>query len=373
MMDGRNDASSVSQSQGTLSPRELDQDSLTETESSVHLPNQKKLPSLDELDKNFVELDRVPDAYADPVQVHQMLIDERMSANKRQLEFQRLNEELNRLHNQLDEVQERHREQADANLTLTQSEKDEITRLNKELSSTKAQLAQVQSEPIIIEKMLPSDVELVRAEVLNENRTKFSLDSLAQIEAEVDKYRQLYNDARSRLTILTGDFEHAKLEHQDEIDQMNYRFKVEMSDARSNVEHYKKQLEEVKAYANDEIDRLRNELEARQARIESLQIENEELAERHQQFVRQVDESRASDQTRLADAQTALTVERANIERNQTVIENREAEITDLTKQLALQTSEVEKGKRQIEDMRREQDDVQLKCQNQLSMQKKSV
>ena len=80
MMDGRNDASSVSQSQvgfenlicqtqieamnlakGTLSPRELDQDSLTETESSVHLPNQKKLPSLDELDKNFVELDRVPD------------------------------------------------------------------------------------------------------------------------------------------------------------------------------------------------------------------------------------------------------------------------------------------------------------------------
>ena len=93
---------------------------------------------------------------------------------------------------------------------------------------------------------------------------KFSLDSLAQVEAEVDKYRQLYNDARSRLTILTGDFEHAKLEHQDEIDQINYRFKVEMSDARSNVEHYKKQLEEVKSFANDEIDRLRNELEARQ-------------------------------------------------------------------------------------------------------------
>ena len=90
----------------------------------------------------------------------------------------------------------------------------------------KAQLAQVQSEPIIIEKMMPSDVELVRAEVLNENRTKFNLESLAQVEAEVDKYRQLYNDARSRLTILSGDFEHAKLEHQDEIDQLNYRFKV---------------------------------------------------------------------------------------------------------------------------------------------------
>ena len=43
-----------------------------------------------------------------------------------------------------------------------------------------------------------------------------------------------------------------------------------------------------------------------------------------------------------------------------TVIENREAEITDLTKQLALQKSEVEKSKRQIEEMRRDQDNLQL-------------
>ena len=41
------------------------------------------------------------------------------------------------------------------------------------------------------------------------------------------------------------------------------------------------------------------------------------------------------------------------------VIENRESEITDLAKQLALQKSEVEKAKRQIEEMRREQDDLQ--------------
>ena len=42
------------------------------------------------------------------------------------------------------------------------------------------------------------------------------------------------------------------------------------------------------------------------------------------------------------------------------MIENRESEITDLAKQLALQKSEVEKAKRQIEEMRREQDDLQL-------------
>ena len=63
---------------GTLSPRELDAESLLSTEAteSLHLPEKKKLPSLDELDANFVELDRVPDAYQDPVRVHQENRDE---------------------------------------------------------------------------------------------------------------------------------------------------------------------------------------------------------------------------------------------------------------------------------------------------------
>ena len=62
---------------------------------------------------------------------------------------------------------------------------------------------------------------------------------------------------------------------------------------------------------------MKNDIDAKQARIESLQIENSELAERHQQFVRQVDESREQDQTRLADTQSMLLVEKANLERCQ--------------------------------------------------------
>jgi len=35
--------------------------------------------------------------------------------------------------------------------------------------------------------------------------------------AEIEKYRNLYNDVRSKFTILCGDYEHLKLEHKDEI------------------------------------------------------------------------------------------------------------------------------------------------------------
>ena len=40
--------------------------------------------------------------------------------------------------------------------------------------------------------------------------------------AEIEKYRNLYNDIRSKFTILNGDFEHARLEHQDEIGKKYY-------------------------------------------------------------------------------------------------------------------------------------------------------
>jgi len=382
-MDGRSNSESDA---GTLSPRELDAVSLsTEATESLHLPEKKKLPSLDgQLDVNFIELDHVPDAYQDPVRVHQMLIDERMSANKRQLEFQRLTEELNRLHNQLDDVQTRHdhHQEVTNEISLTQSEKDEITRLNRELSSTKAQLQKVQNEPLHHHHQTvvhhqhgaapphPADVELVRAEVIADTRAKFSLEALSQVEAEVDKYRQLYNDARSRLTILTGDFEHAKLEHQDELDHLQYRLKVELGEAQNNAAHFKRQLEEATIYANNELDRLHNELNQGKARIESMQVEHGELAERHQQFVRQVDESREQDQLKLADCTSQLSVERANLERAQTVVELRETEICAVKAEAELTVKELERAKRDIEAIKRNGVEIKTKCENALSMQK---
>ena len=87
-----------------MTPRKSD----TETESErIPLPETEKLPTLDTYDPNFEELNDVPEDYHDPIRVHQMLIDERMMASRNQVEFATLNEELQRLKNELNDAKSR--------------------------------------------------------------------------------------------------------------------------------------------------------------------------------------------------------------------------------------------------------------------------
>ena len=51
-------------------------------------------------------------------------------------------------------------------------------------------------------------------------------------------------------------------------------------------------------------------------------------------------------------------------------VENRENEITQITKQLECLNSELEKSKRKLEASSRDEDQLRLHCQNQISMQK---
>ena len=51
-------------------------------------------------------------------------------------------------------------------------------------------------------------------------------------------------------------------------------------------------------------------------------------------------------------------------------VENRENEITQITKQLECLNSELEKSKRKLEGASRDTDQLRLHCQNQIAMQK---
>ena len=51
-------------------------------------------------------------------------------------------------------------------------------------------------------------------------------------------------------------------------------------------------------------------------------------------------------------------------------VENRENEITQITKQLECLNSELEKSKRKLEGASRDKDQLRLHCQNQIAMQK---
>ena len=49
---------------------------------------------------------------------------------------------------------------------------------------------------------------------------------MTSLEEEIEKYRSLYNDIRSKYTILSADFEHQQIEHRDQIDSVQLNFTI---------------------------------------------------------------------------------------------------------------------------------------------------
>merc|ERR1712168_909133 len=135
------------------------QQSATETESEAFvLPETEKLPKLDQFDPNFEELHDVPEDYKDPVRVHKMLIDERMEKIRNQSEFANLEEEFNRLKGELDDQKRKKVDFVDQ--TLTQAEKDEIERLQRELTSTKRNLQELEEREAAVAFELDGHIPL---------------------------------------------------------------------------------------------------------------------------------------------------------------------------------------------------------------------
>merc|ERR1712137_943505 len=135
----------------------------------------------------------------------------------------------------------------------------------------------------------PAEIEMVRAAVIHENKTKYNFESLRTIEAEIEKYRNLYNDVRSKFTILCGDYEHLKLEHKDEIDSTRYRHHIDITSLIAERDHFKIQNDEIKKYSNNEIDLMKHEITQLNAKNDSLKIEKDTIDERRRDLIKQVD------------------------------------------------------------------------------------
>merc|ERR1711970_668918 len=333
-----------SDSNSEATPR-LSQRSETETESEAFiLPATEKLPKLDQFDPNFEELHDVPEDYKDPVRVHKMLIDERMEKIRNQSEFANLEEEFHRLKGELDEQERKKVDFVDQ--TLTQAEKDEIERLQRELTSTKRNLQELEEReaaaafeldgpfgptvpsqvgPVPVTdfggpSIPPAEIEMARAAVIHENKTKYNFESLQTIEAEIEKYRNLYNDVRSKFTILCGDYEHLKLEHKDELDSPRYRHHIDMSAIISERDHFKMQNEEIKKYSNNEIDLMKHEITQINAKNDSLKIEKDTIDERRRDLIKEMDAQNHEKDRKMSEIEQDLANERAENKRLQSLI-----------------------------------------------------
>jgi len=378
-----------SDSEATIS-RRISQRSETETESEAFvLPQTEKLPQLDQFDPNFEELHDVPEDYKDPVRVHKMLIDERMEKIRNQSEFANLEEELHRLKGELDDQKRKKVDFVDQ--TLTQAEKDEIERLQRELTSTKRNLQELEEREAAVAFELdgaghdptghlgpaglgpdfggpipPAEIEMVRAAVIHENKTKYNFESLRTIEAEIEKYRNLYNDVRSKFTILCGDYEHLKLEHKDEIDSTRYRHHIDITSLIAERDHFKIQNDEIKKYSNNEIDLMKHEITQLNAKNDSLKIEKDTIDERRRDLMKQMDADNHERERKLTEIEQDLANERAENKRLQSLVENRENEI-------AKSQSENRQLKSQIETLKRTAAEAQRISQSEESKFKNRI
>jgi len=94
---------------------------------------------------------------------------------------------------------------------------------------------------------------------------------------EIEKYRTMYNDIRSKFTILSADFDHQKLEHRDQMDSIRFETTVRVRDAEREKDEFKRQHGELKKYANQQIDSMKTELVRMREKINSYKIEKENL------------------------------------------------------------------------------------------------
>ena len=69
---------------------------------------------------------------------------------------------------------------------------------------------------------------------------------MTSLEEEIEKYRSLYNDIRSKYTILSADFEHQQIEHRDQIDSVQFNSNCRIRDAEKEKSDFKKQHGELK-------------------------------------------------------------------------------------------------------------------------------
>lgn len=380
-----------SDSEATIS-RRISQRSETETESEAFvLPQTEKLPQLDQFDPNFEELHDVPEDYKDPIRVHKMLIDERMEKIRNQSEFANLEEEFHRLKGDLDDQKRKKVDFIDQ--TLTQAEKDEIERLQRELTSTKRNLQELEEREAAVAFELhggpgghdqtghlgsaglgpdyglpipPAEIEMVRAAVIHENKTKYNFESLRTIEAEIEKYRNLYNDVRSKFTILCGDYEHLKLEHKDEIDSTRYRHHIDITALIAERDNFKIQNEEIKKYSINEIDLMKHEITQLNAKKDSLKIEKDTIDERRRDLMKQIDSDNHERERKMTEIEQDLANERAENKRLQSLVENRESEIAKSQSENRQLKSQIESLKRNAAEAQRISDSEDIKFKNQL-------
>lgn len=268
---------------------------------------------------------------------------------------------------------------------------DEIRRIQAELDATKAQLNDIQmtstkrvlpgdEDPQVkkhswkqnirylkglhIPEMCPAELEMVRATVIHENKHKYNLEKVGSLEEEIEKYRSLYNETRSRLTIINADFEQAKMERFEEVDALKFEANMRVKDAEKDRDSAKAQLLEIRRHANSQVDGFRREIVVLNEKLSSYKTENTTLEESRLKSLKEVDSTILEARKTAMDAQNQAKINELEIERLNNLIDSREKEFSKLRVELKDTKASLEVQRREHKTLQRELKEQELKFEN---------
>lgn len=343
------------------------------------IPPAKKMPSVDQLDPSFRGINEdVPQALKDPVEVQKLLLTEQMKSAEARSSFDFLMEEYQNVKTRLSA---QNSPETVSRKTSKQSTKnnqaDEIRRIQAELDATKAQLNDIQMtstkrvlpgdedpQGLHIPEMCPAELEMVRATVIHENKHKYNLEKVGSLEEEIEKYRSLYNETRSRLTIINADFEQAKMERFEEVDALKFEANMRVKDAEKDRDSAKAQLLEIRRHANSQVDGFRREIVVLNEKLSSYKTENTTLEESRLKSLKEVDSTILEARKTAMDAQNQAKINELEIERLNNLIDSREKEFSKLRVELKDTKASLEVQRREHKTLQRELKEQELKFEN---------
>lgn len=212
--------------------------------------------------------------------------------------------------------------------------------------------------------MCPAELEMVRATVIHENKHKYNLEKVGSLEEEIEKYRSLYNETRSRLTIINADFEQAKMERFEEVDALKFEANMRVKDAEKDRDSAKAQLLEIRRHANSQVDGFRREIVVLNEKLSSYKTENTTLEESRLKSLKEVDSTILEARKTAMDAQNQAKINELEIERLNNLIDSREKEFSKLRVELKDTKASLEVQRREHKTLQRELKEQELKFEN---------
>ncbi|CAK8689318.1 centrosomal protein of 83 kDa-like isoform X2 [Clavelina lepadiformis] len=226
-----------------------------------------------------------------------------------------------------------------------------IQNLQAQLASKCRELEEVRSQTLH-----PGKLEIIKAEVTKELEEPLKAHMLA-MDREVEKYRGEYNKLRYENTFLKAEYEHAKAEHQRNLEEQNLRHQAlvaALKQERDDLLKNQHSTTDVDAQKITHLQRNKNQLEQR---VKNLLDEMAELRKQKEHVAVEADSVQRSQAKDLARLQANIKAIESEKRSNEMQCERLQKELWDSNEQKSRLTQQIKDLNKECTSLRNSLDE----------------